>query len=35
MREAEPIARLFKPFEEKQLIRAVRKALSKSVNLLY
>jgi FixJ family two-component response regulator len=35
MREADPIARLFKPFKEKQLIRAVRKALSKSVNLLY
>jgi FixJ family two-component response regulator len=35
MREAEAIARLFKPFEEKQLIRAVRKALSKNVNLLY
>jgi FixJ family two-component response regulator len=30
MREAEPIARLFKPFEEKQLLRAIRKALSKS-----
>ena len=34
MREAEPVARLFKPFEEKQLIRAIRKALSKSSNLL-
>ena len=30
MREAGPIARLFKPFEEKQLLRAIRKALSKS-----
>jgi FixJ family two-component response regulator len=30
MREAEPIARLFKPFEEKQLLRAIGKALSKS-----
>jgi FixJ family two-component response regulator len=30
MRQAEPIARLFKPFEEKQLLRAIRKALSKS-----
>ena len=35
MREAEPVARLFKPFEEKQLIRAIRKALSKSSNLLH
>ncbi len=35
MREAEPIARLFKPFEEKQLLRAVRKALSKSLNLIH
>lgn len=30
MSEAEPIARLFKPFEEKRLLRAIRKALSKS-----
>ncbi len=30
MRQAEPVARLFKPFEEKQLLRAIRKALSKS-----
>ena len=30
MREAGPIARLFKPFEEKQLLRAIRKALGKS-----
>jgi FixJ family two-component response regulator len=35
MREARPIAHLFKPFEEKQLIRAIRKALSKSINLLH
>ena len=33
MREAGPIARLFKPFEEKQLIRAIRKALSEDLNL--
>ena len=35
MREAGPIARLFKPFEEKQLIRAIRKALTKGLNLLH
>jgi FixJ family two-component response regulator len=35
MREAKPIARLFKPFEERQLIRAIRKALSKRLNLLH
>jgi FixJ family two-component response regulator len=35
MRKARPIARLFKPFEEKQLIRAIRKALSTSLNLLH
>src|ERR1700751_1443037 len=34
MRETGPIARLFKPFDEKQLIRAIRKALSKGVNFL-
>jgi FixJ family two-component response regulator len=27
MREVEPIASLFKPFDEKQLVRAIRKAL--------
>jgi FixJ family two-component response regulator len=32
MRAAGPIARLFKPFEEKQLMRAVRKALNKTLN---
>jgi FixJ family two-component response regulator len=35
MREAGPIARLFKPFEEKQLILAIRKSLSKSLDLLH
>jgi len=35
MREAKPIASLFKPFEEKQLLRAIRKALSKKLNLLH
>lgn len=35
MGEAGPIARLFKPFEEKQLIRAIRKSLSKSLDLLH
>ena len=30
MREAKPIASLFKPFEEKQLLRAIRKALNKN-----
>ena len=35
IREAGPIARLFKPFEEKQLIRAIRKSLSKSLDLLH
>ena len=35
MREAGPIACLFKPFEEKQLIRAIRKALNKRANLLH
>ena len=35
MREAGPIACLFKPFEEKQLIRAIRKALTKGLNLLH
>jgi FixJ family two-component response regulator len=34
MREAKPIASLFKPFEEKQLIGAIRKALRKRLNLL-
>jgi two-component system response regulator FixJ len=33
MREAKPIASLFKPFEEKQLIDAIRKALSRGLNL--
>lgn len=32
MRTAGPIARLFKPFEEKQLMRAVRKALKRALN---
>jgi FixJ family two-component response regulator len=35
MRKARPIARLFKPFEEKQLIRAIRNTLSTSLNLLH
>ena len=35
IREAGPIARLFKPFEEKQMIRAIRKSLSKSLDLLH
>jgi FixJ family two-component response regulator len=35
MREAKPIACLFKPFEERQLIRAIRKALSKRLDLLH
>jgi len=34
MREAKPIASLFKPFEEKQLIGAIRKALRPRLNLL-
>ena len=34
MREVNPIASLFKPFEEKQLLGAIRKALRKRPNLL-
>ena len=34
MREVNPIASLFKPFEEKQLLSAIRKALRKRPNLL-
>jgi len=34
MREAKPVASLFKPFEEKQLIGAIRKALRPRLNLL-
>ena len=33
MREAKPIASLLKPFDEKTLIRAIRKALGKATNL--
>ena len=33
MRDARPIASLFKPFDEKTLIRAIRKALGKATNL--
>jgi FixJ family two-component response regulator len=32
MREAQPIASLFKPFEEKDLLRALRKALRSRLN---
>ena len=35
MREANTVASLFKPFDEKQLMRAIRKALSKGANLLH
>jgi FixJ family two-component response regulator len=35
MREAGPIACLFKPFDEKQLLRAIRKALNKRAKLLH
>jgi FixJ family two-component response regulator len=35
MRRAEPMACLFKPFEERQLIRAIRKALSKRLDLIH
>lgn len=33
MREANPIASLLKPFDEKSLLRAIKKALSKRTNL--
>jgi FixJ family two-component response regulator len=33
MREANPIASLLKPFDEKSLLRAIRKALPKQTNL--
>lgn len=33
MREAKPIASLLKPFDEKSLLRAIRKALSNRTNL--
>ena len=33
MREANPIASLLKPFDEKNLLRAIRKALPKGSNL--
>jgi hypothetical protein len=33
MREANPIASLFKPFDEKSLLRAIRKALPNGSSL--
>jgi FixJ family two-component response regulator len=35
MREANTVASLFKPFDEKQLMHAIRKALRKRANLLH
>jgi two-component system, LuxR family, response regulator FixJ len=35
MREAKPIATLFKPFDEKHLMGAIRKALRRGLNLLH
>ena len=35
MREAKPIASLLKPFDEKSLLRAIRKALPNQSNLLH
>ena len=34
MRQAKPIARLFKPFDQKNLLQAIRKALRKAPKLL-
>jgi hypothetical protein len=33
MREANPVASLLKPFDEKSLLRAIRKALPNQMNL--